>query len=693
LELPNQEIDSETVLIVDPVESFRENVAEQLRRRGVKVRAASRAQEAKIEFAESPPSLAVVDGILPDGAGLDLVSWIREAHPGVGVVFVSHPQFVEMNAHADEARKQGVVLVVQKPSAPNELAAVLLRHLGLETEGLAAAAPKASITGGSDPSAVRDLAALRESYVKKIPGLFSTVGERLASAASEEDQIAALEEAHRVAHSLHGTAGSLGLSWVSMTAKAMESALGSILRLRRLSSQPAKIAPSEMPPGISEPARNPFASEAPADAALAGTTEETGSVIEVLVVDDDPTFLAQISTIAKEHLIHIYPARNLAEAVEAAQARRFDCAIVDIYLERGEDAFEIARTLRAVRPEEPLPISFISGNTSMPIRIAAAHAGGSQFLQKPISGTDLAAAVRHLVLRTEQMKPRVLVVDDDEAFLTNIRRILDAENVTLRTVGDPRATLEEIERFRPDIVLLDVVMPEINGFDVCRVLRSSEEWKDLPILFLTVHSNDKVRLKCFEAGGDDYIIKPVLREELLARIEVRLERMRLHRERADRDSVTGLPNRRAFLELLQMRMSESARSKKPLSLALIDIDRFKQVNDEHGHLSGDRVLSRFGHLLASRFRTSDIRGRWGGDEFAVVFYGEDAETSKMIIGRVQDELRNMAFTGDRGEQFQITFSAGISGFPENGDGIEALFRDVDAKMYRAKRAGRDAIEI
>jgi diguanylate cyclase (GGDEF)-like protein len=533
------------------------------------------------------------------------------------------------------------------------------------------------------------LLALRDDYARKVPEMFAAIGEALARGQIAEDPWRALEDAHRIAHSLNGTAGSIGLHWVSAAGAALEAALGGVLRQRRTSYEPPRVTPTGMPPGISEPPRAPF-DRGPSSNPPAG---EGGSSLNVLVVDDDPMFLAHITQVGREHLIRVLPAKNLAEAVEAAKTHRVDCAIVDIYLERGEDAFEIARVLRTVNPDVSLPISFISGNTSLPIRIAVAHAGGSQFLQKPISGPELAVAVRHLVARNEQLKPRVLIVDDDEAFLGNMRHLLEEENLSLRTLVDPRTALEEIDRFRPDIVLLDVVMPEVNGFDVCRVLRASEKWKDLPVLFLTVHSNDKVRLKCFEAGGDDYIIKPVLKEELLARIDVRLERMRLHRERADRDSVTGLLNRRAFLDLLQMRVAESRRSSKPLSLALLDIDHFKEINDRHGHLAGDRVLTRFGGLLASRFRTSDVRGRWGGEEFVIAFYGEDAATAKMIIGRVQDEVRRMTFTGDHDEPFQMTFSAGISVFPEDGLDIEAIFRDVDAKLYRAKNAGRDAIEI
>jgi diguanylate cyclase (GGDEF)-like protein len=687
------ETNPNSVILVDPVEPYRERVAEELRRRGLEVRAIGRGADAREEIGREPPRLAVVDGILQDGAGIDLVSWIRSTHPDVAVAFVKH-KLDEMAAQGEAAGKLGAILVVDKPATPGALARLLLPHVGFEVDAIDAAAGAAAIEARAPDGTPLDVALLklRDDYARKVPEVFSDIGAALAHCGpTDGDPWPALEDAHRAAHSMNGTGGSLGLPWVSAAGAALENAIGSLLRMRRVSCQPPRGEPAGLPPGVSEPARAPYDARGSSRPPL--PTGEPGSAVSVLVVDDDPAFLAHIALVGREHLIRVLPARNLAEAIETSAKHRIDCAIVDIYLERGEDAFEIARVLRTSNTEVQLPISFISGNTSLPLRIAVAHAGGSQFLQKPISGTELATAVRHLIARNEQLKPRVLVVDDDEAFLANMRRLLESESLSLRTLSDPRAALEEIERFRPDIVLLDVVMPEVNGFDVCRVLRASERWKDLPVLFLTVHSNDSVRLKCFEAGGDDYIIKPVLREELLARIDVRLERMRLHRERADRDSVTGLLNRRAFLELLQMRVAESRRSGKPLSLALLDIDHFKEINDQHGHLAGDRVLSRFGKLLASRFRTSDVRGRWGGEEFVIAFYGEDAATSKMIVGRVQDEVRGMAFTGDHGEQFQMTFSAGISVFPEDGSDIESIFRDVDAKLYRAKHSGRDAIEI
>jgi diguanylate cyclase (GGDEF)-like protein len=242
-------------------------------------------------------------------------------------------------------------------------------------------------------------------------------------------------------------------------------------------------------------------------------------------------------------------------------------------------------------------------------------------------------------------------------------------------------------------VLLDVVMENVNGMDACRVLRSTETWRDLPILMLTVFGNRNMLVQCFEAGADDYVEKPIIKEELLARIRLRLDRIQMYRERADTDVLTGLPTRRPFIELLKMRIAEGIRFNKPVALCLIDLDHFKKINDTYGHLAGDRVLSGLGLLLSSRFRTMDVRGRWGGEEFVVAFFGEDAETAKMIVNRALDEFSVMSFKGDHGETFSVTFSAGIASFPTDGKNVEELFRKVDRNLYKAKKKGRKRIEI
>jgi diguanylate cyclase (GGDEF)-like protein len=184
----------------------------------------------------------------------------------------------------------------------------------------------------------------------------------------------------------------------------------------------------------------------------------------------------------------------------------------------------------------------------------------------------------------------------------------------------------------------------------------------------------------------------VLREELRARVQARLERARLSKERAERDALTGLLLRRPFIDGVRARLAESQRQSKPLALCFLDVDHFKKVNDKFGHLAGDRVLTRLGRLLGARFRREDVRGRWGGEEFVVALLGETAESAKEILSRTAAELAGMTFEGDAGESFHITFSAGISVSTVDGATVEELLKTADARLYRAKANGRNRIE-
>jgi diguanylate cyclase (GGDEF)-like protein len=292
---------------------------------------------------------------------------------------------------------------------------------------------------------------------------------------------------------------------------------------------------------------------------------------------------------------------------------------------------------------------------------------------------------------SHKKNPKILLVDDDEYFRQHIKSILESEQMEITELSDPGRILETLDFFNPDLLLLDVQMPGITGWDACRMIRSIPRWKNLPVLFLTGESTPSARVECFKAGGDDYIQKPCFKEELLARISLRLERIRLFNERANKDPLTGLLNRRAFLEQVKLKMEQCSRVNRPLSVCIMDLDKFKHVNDTYGHLAGDKVLSAAGKLLLSRFRTVDIRGRWGGEEFAIVFYNEDAETSKKLMNTVLRSFRQITFQGDDNTNFNVSFSAGIAGYPRDGQTFEELFKVADSCLYKAKEAGRNCI--
>jgi diguanylate cyclase (GGDEF)-like protein len=183
-----------------------------------------------------------------------------------------------------------------------------------------------------------------------------------------------------------------------------------------------------------------------------------------------------------------------------------------------------------------------------------------------------------------------------------------------------------------------------------------------------------------------------VREELRARVQSRLERARLQRERAERDALTGLLLRRPFLESLRARLAEAQRVEKSLALGFLDVDRFKKVNDTHGHLAGDRVLMQMGRLLSARFRKEDLRCRWGGEEFVVALMGATARGARDILARTAAELAQVDFEGDKGERFRVTFSAGLAVMPQDGTDVETLLRLADERLYRAKAQGGNRIE-
>jgi diguanylate cyclase (GGDEF)-like protein len=197
----------------------------------------------------------------------------------------------------------------------------------------------------------------------------------------------------------------------------------------------------------------------------------------------------------------------------------------------------------------------------------------------------------------------------------------------------------------------------------------------------------------YEAGADDMLPTEIAPNELLARLRVRLDRTRVFREQSNRDLLTGLLTRRAFTESVLARVAEAARSRRHLSLCLMDVDKFKSVNDSYGHGVGDKVLSAFGQLLGTRFRLQDLRGRWGGEEFIIAFYGEWAESAREILSRVTGEFAKIVFDGGQGRSFNVTVSGGIATFPIDGRSLDDLVQVADQRLYAAKQAGRNRIKI
>jgi diguanylate cyclase (GGDEF)-like protein len=407
----------------------------------------------------------------------------------------------------------------------------------------------------------------------------------------------------------------------------------------------------------------------------------------VLVVEDDPALRAQLVQLGQEKFLDVVAVATPAEALaEATGGGQLGAALVDSSL--GPPAFVLARDLRATPGNDRLPLAFLSEQQDVDWRVAAAHAGASLFLPKPVDPYAFGTAVDQMIALGQRDKMRVLVVDDDPSFVAVATEVLAHDGILVRSAPDATQLVDLLDDVRPDLILLDAMLPRVSGWDAIRVVRTTPEHRDVPILFLTARTDLASRVAAFDAGADDYLGKPLVAEELLARVHVRLERRRLLREMTERDQLTRCLSRRALLDALASRLSESRRHARGVSLALLDVDRFKFVNDSYGHLVGDHVLAALGRLLGARFRLEDLRGRWGGEEFLVVLPGESAATTAAVLSRLLDEFRAFPFQSERGDRFFVTFSAGVASFPEDGQSIDALLRAADARLYEAKRGGR-----
>ena len=383
-------------------------------------------------------------------------------------------------------------------------------------------------------------------------------------------------------------------------------------------------------------------------------------------------------------------ASDAQSALRLTREQEFEAAYVFHQLP-DMNSLSLVRSLRR-ELGAGLPIAYLAQREDVSDRIDAVHAGISLFLHEDAGFELLSQSVSQLKGLSDHGSQRILLVDDDQGgFIELADELLKGSSLQRSTLTSPLRLLEHLSELRADLLLINADMEGISGFELCRTLRAAPEWQSLPLILVGKKQSAAVRVAAFKAGADDYLSDSVDAEELLARLEGRLERDRIARERADRDALTGLLVRRAFNDALLSHLTAAQRRHMPVSLCLIDLDHFKSINDTYGHLAGDRVLATLGRLLSSSFRAEDLRGRWGGEEFVLAFVGEEASTAAEILARAHREFSCFYFEGEQNETFQASFSAGIASFPHDAEGIEGLVKVADKRLYRVKETGRRAI--
>ena len=308
----------------------------------------------------------------------------------------------------------------------------------------------------------------------------------------------------------------------------------------------------------------------------------------------------------------------------------------------------------------------------------------------------------------DERTPRLLVVDDDPSTAELVRQWF-GDAMRVEAAEDGRRGLERVAEWRPDLLLLDLRMPEVDGIGVAQRLKEDPATRAIPILVLSACRDAESKVEAFSAGADDYVTKPFEVREVEARVRALLRKRTalLHMERAVEDLAstnarleqllmvdekTGLYNFREFQRRLTSEWARAERYGVPLSLIFFDLDHFKRINDTLGHQAGDTILEEFALLATGGARANDVAARYGGEEFAMILPHTEREMAMRVAERIRAAVAAFTFNRDDNPT-QVTVSGGVATFPggKGIDSMDALVRSADAALYRAKDEGRNRV--
>ena len=295
------------------------------------------------------------------------------------------------------------------------------------------------------------------------------------------------------------------------------------------------------------------------------------------------------------------------------------------------------------------------------------------------------------------MTQTILAIDDSPEIHQLLKVRLKNLDVELSHASCGQEGYDLAQTQHPDLILLDVMMPDSTGFDVCRRLKATPDTQNIPVIFLTGASDVEQKVLAFDVGAVDYIQKPFDSAELNARVRAALRTKRFQdmlAQRAMIDGLTGLWNRPQFDQRLHEEVAASARYDRPLSLILMDVDKFKNLNDTHGHPFGDEVLQAVGDVLQAHARTSDCPCRYGGEEFGIILRETDLEGAVVVAERLREALQNLQLR-NKGQDVPVTASFGVVSTTLCMNPVnltrEWLVEAADKALYAAKEGGRNRV--
>ncbi|RWX78818.1 PleD family two-component system response regulator [Neorhizobium lilium] len=447
----------------------------------------------------------------------------------------------------------------------------------------------------------------------------------------------------------------------------------------------------------------------------------------ILVVDDIPANLKLLEARLLAEYFDVLTADDGYKALSICENTSVDVILLDVMMP-GIDGFEVCERLKTNPRTAHIPVVMVTALDQPSDRVRGLKAGADDFLTKPVNDLQLISRVKSLVrLKTlsDELRMRadtahnivledmlkgvdgreevgqVLLVDSRASSQERIVRTLKPV-ARVTAMSDPQAALFEAAENPFDLVIVNAAIDEYDPLRLCSQLRSLERTRFLPMLLVTELGADEVVVRALDLGVNDYIVRPIDPNELVARTLTQIKRKRYNDrlrmslrqtiELAVTDALTGLHNRRYLDNHLKVLFNRASARSRPLSVCITDIDRFKAVNDTYGHDAGDEVLREFAARIRSTVRGADLACRYGGEEFVLVMPDTDAVSAASIAERLRDTIERSPFQlKAAGVAINITASLGISSNIMGAETPEQLLKQADRALYEAKNAGRNRV--
>jgi len=448
----------------------------------------------------------------------------------------------------------------------------------------------------------------------------------------------------------------------------------------------------------------------------------------VLVVDDIPANVKLLEARLSAEYFDVLTAFSGAQALEILQAERIDVVLLDVMMP-AMDGYEVCRRIKSAPKTMHVPVIMVTALDQTADRVQGLEAGADDFLTKPVDDIALITRVKNLVrlktLNDEMLlrmassaeigllpglaaqwskvegPGRILLVEDEQRTARRVQATL----VGIHHVDVEPHIQTALRRLagsaRYDLLIVSLSLADADGLRLCSQARTLDRGRHLPIV-VVVHPGDEARLlRALDMGVNDYLTRPVDRNELLARVRTQIKRKRYADhlrgrleesvELAVTDSLTGLHNRRYMETHLGTLVEQAKASGRPLSVLFADIDNFKSINDTYGHDAGDGVLREFAKRFRRNTRAIDLACRIGGEEFVIVMPETGPERAFYVAERLRECIAAEPFQAVPGTQVRITASVGIATLDGASDAMEGLFRRADRALYAAKRDGRNRV--